>query len=110
MDKELKDMGQRIRDCRRECGITQEELAERIGTSVQFVSSVERGLVYPSVKNLVRICKELAASSDYILMGRTGEKVPGYVYKIEDLPREQKHTMETYIHQMLSIMTKKKTK
>jgi len=42
-------------DARKKCGITQQELAKRIGADKGYVSRVERGLIVPSVSTLYRI-------------------------------------------------------
>ncbi len=47
-----KKLGQRIAALRRAKGLTQENLAEAIGCSVEFISLVERGVNAPSVAGL----------------------------------------------------------
>jgi ribosome-binding protein aMBF1 (putative translation factor) len=42
-------------DARKNAGLTQQELAERIGANKGYVSRMERGLVTPSVSTLYRI-------------------------------------------------------
>ena len=42
-------------DARKNAGLTQQELAERIGADKGYVSRVERGLIIPSVSTLYRI-------------------------------------------------------
>jgi transcriptional regulator with XRE-family HTH domain len=47
-----KKLGQRIATLRKKQGLTQEDLAEVIGCSVEFISLVERGVNAPSVAGL----------------------------------------------------------
>jgi transcriptional regulator with XRE-family HTH domain len=47
-----KKLGRRIAELRRDQGLTQERLAEKIGCSVEFISLVERGINAPSVAGL----------------------------------------------------------
>ncbi len=54
-----KDLGQRIADLRKARELTQQELAELCGYSVEFVSLVERGVNAPSVAGLAKIAKAL---------------------------------------------------
>ncbi len=54
---------------RENAGYTQEKLAERVEVSVQYISDLERGVVGTSVPTLIRLCRALSVSSDYILMG-----------------------------------------
>ena len=42
-------------DARKKSGLTQQELARRIGADKGYVSRVERGLIVPSVSTLYRI-------------------------------------------------------
>lgn len=54
-----KELGQRIADLRRANEFTQEQLAEAVGCSVEFVSLVERGVNAPSVAGLEKFAKAL---------------------------------------------------
>ncbi|MBR6161596.1 MAG: helix-turn-helix transcriptional regulator [Bacteroidales bacterium] len=55
-DKAWKEYNAQILlDARKNAGLTQQELAERIGTDKGYVSRVERGLIIPSVSTLYRI-------------------------------------------------------
>jgi len=42
-DRLIRSVGRRIAELRRDAGLSQEKLAERIGASVQYVSRVELG-------------------------------------------------------------------
>lgn len=42
-------------DARKKAGLTQQELAERIGANKGYISRLERGLTIPSVSTLYRI-------------------------------------------------------
>jgi transcriptional regulator with XRE-family HTH domain len=54
-----KVLGKRIAEIRKSNGLTQENLAEKTGYSVEFISLVERGLNAPSVAGLAKIAKAL---------------------------------------------------
>lgn len=45
-------IGRRIQQSREQAGLTQEELAERIDRSTQFISTIERGLAGPSLETV----------------------------------------------------------
>ena len=49
-----------IKVARQSAGLTQEQLAEATGTSVDFLSKLERGLNSPSLETLAAIVKALA--------------------------------------------------
>ena len=52
-------LGQRIASLRKARKLTQEQLAEAIGCSVEFISLVERGVNAPSVAGLDKFAKIL---------------------------------------------------
>jgi transcriptional regulator with XRE-family HTH domain len=52
-------LGQRIANLRRAKKLTQEQLAEAVGCSVEFISLVERGVNAPSVAGLEKFAKVL---------------------------------------------------
>ena len=65
----LSDMGKRISKRRKELNLTQEQLAEKTNLSLQSISCIELGKKAIRPDNLVKLCKTLNISSDYILMG-----------------------------------------
>lgn len=50
-------------------GYTREKFAEALDVSVSYLAELERGRTGVSVKMLVKICKVLGLSADYILFG-----------------------------------------
>jgi transcriptional regulator with XRE-family HTH domain len=52
-------LGQRIASLRKARKLTQEQLAEAIGCSVEFISLVERGVNAPTVAGLEKFAKIL---------------------------------------------------
>ena len=54
-----KKLGQRIAGLRRSRELTQEQLAEAVNCSVEFISLVERGVNAPSVAGLEKFAKVL---------------------------------------------------
>ena len=69
----LINMGQRIAARRKELGMTQEQLAERLGLSLQSISCIELGKKAVRPENLANLCKHLNVSVDYILYGKCDE-------------------------------------
>ena len=53
----MRTQGERIKKLRKSKGVTQRELAERLGISEQAVSKWEKNLSNPSTKNLLQIAK-----------------------------------------------------
>ena len=70
----LRKMGERISMRRRELHFTQEQIAERMGVSLQMVSNLELGKKAIRPENLIKLCEILSVSADYILSGRRSER------------------------------------
>lgn len=60
-------MGARIRRCRMEMGLTQEQLAEKVELSASFLGHIERGTRTASIDTLVRLCQALEVTADSLL-------------------------------------------
>ena len=56
-------------DARKNAGITQQELADRIGANKGYISRIERGLIIPSVATLYRIAAAMGLSVELRPMG-----------------------------------------
>ena len=68
------EIGQRVREQRTLMGYTREQFAEAVDISERFATDIELGNSGMSFPTLIRICKILSVSSDYILMGKTNEQ------------------------------------
>lgn len=64
-----KMLGIRVMQKRKEKGMTQEVLSEKIGISKNHLSSIERGIYIPTTKCLINICNILGGTPDYYLIG-----------------------------------------
>jgi transcriptional regulator with XRE-family HTH domain len=77
---ELEDIGTRLREERDRVGISQRELARRIGLSASMISQIESGQSKPSVSTLYAIVTELGVSVDDIFRGDEAHEGPGHVH------------------------------
>lgn len=41
-------IGKRIKECREKIGLTQEQFAEKTGLTTNYISTIERGAIYPN--------------------------------------------------------------
>ena len=64
---DYKDVGSKIVQKRRELSLTQKQLAEILNISNNHLSNIENGKAAPSFDLFVNICRELNASSDFLL-------------------------------------------
>ena len=72
MTGELEDIGARVREERSRAGISQRELARRLGLSPSLISQIESGQSKPSVSTLYSIVTELGVSVDDLFGGANG--------------------------------------
>ncbi len=66
---DLDRIGDRLREERVKAGISQRELARRLGLSASLISQLESGLSKPSVGTLYAIVTELGVSLDRVIRG-----------------------------------------
>lgn len=57
----------KIKELRKDKGLTQKQLAEMLDKSVTGVASWEQGLSEPSVNDIRSLCKIFEVSADYLL-------------------------------------------
>ena len=94
----LSDMGIRIAQRRKELHLTQEQLAEKMGVSLQTISCIELGKKAIRPENLANLCICLDISSEYILYGKRAEaQMNDTVSKLSKLPQEEYRTVQALI-------------
>ena len=67
------NVGQVAREARVRAGLTQADVAERVGLATEVYGRLERGRMLPSVPSLRRLCIALRMPSDTFLGLNTGE-------------------------------------
>jgi transcriptional regulator with XRE-family HTH domain len=67
-------IGKSARAARVALGLSQADVAEKLGLSLEFVGRIERGVALPSVPTLVSLVQVLGVSSD-ALLGLSSERV-----------------------------------
>lgn len=71
-------LGKRIRDVRLRYGMSQAELARRIGITPQAMNAIENESVDPRASRVAAIARILRVSSDYLLGLRDDEDVSAF--------------------------------
>ena len=54
-----KRIGQRFKRCREKLGLTQEEFAKKMGVTINYISTIERGMTFPRCEKLVQLLNAL---------------------------------------------------
>lgn len=75
--------GERIRQKRKLLGMTQEEMAEKIGRVPKYYADIERGNCGMSVETLMALSHSLDMSLDYIILGRKAGEEDGHKDEVE---------------------------
>ena len=60
-------LSEKILDLRKQHGMSQEDLAERLGISRQAISRWESGTVLPDSANVLQLSKLFGVTTDYLL-------------------------------------------
>ena len=61
-----KCVGRRIKECRERLGLTQEQVAEQLDVSINYISTIERGTTFPRYERMIRLLNILQTSADAI--------------------------------------------
>lgn len=94
-----KRVGKRIKQRREELGLTQEQLALKLGVATNYISTIERGASFPRYEKIVMILNTLQTSADYIfcdVLDYNGNfRASALSEQLKDLPvDEQKRIFE----------------
>lgn len=57
--RDAEDLGEAIRQRRRDMGLTQVQVAETCHCSPRFIGDLERGIAGGNIKQVIRVCREL---------------------------------------------------
>jgi transcriptional regulator with XRE-family HTH domain len=66
----------RLKELRKQKGLTQKELAQRIGANYQQLNKYECGLHTPPLDKLVSLAEALETTVDYLVTGDPAQNVP----------------------------------
>lgn len=86
VDLEYVDFGTRIKQLRQEMGMTQVELAEKLGLSKQILSLYEAGKRSPKIAQVQKFAEILNVSADYLLGDSSEEAAFNSVCSTQDKP------------------------
>lgn len=81
------EFSERLKNLRKEAGLTQVDVAEKLGISQPAYASWERGIKKPTQDNLVKLSKILYVSVDYLLGNTENRQTSDVLEDIELLFR-----------------------
>ena len=99
-------IGIRIMQRRKSFGLTQEELAEKLGLSKNHLSNIECGKYLPTTHFILQICDILGETPDYYLIGKLSVGSSKLSSLVQCLPDDSQRILfrllETYIAEINS--------
>lgn len=101
-------IGIRIMQRRKSVGLTQDDLAERVGLSKNHISNIERGKNFPTTKFILQICDIMGETPDYYLIGKISKDVDELTSKIKRLPPDSQHMALHLIDAYLEEISRRK--
>ena len=106
-----KRIGERIKQCREQLGLTQEQFAERLGLTTNYISTVERGASFPRCEKLIAIINGLETSADAIfcdVITHISEYRSGILSEeLKELPAEEQQRILEIVELMIKQAKKK---
>ena len=101
-----KRIGKRIKERREQLGLTQEQLAERLGLATHYISTVERGTTFPRCEKLILLLNGLETSADAIFCDVLDHSVNYQASvlseKIAELPAEEQKRIMNMVEMMVA--------
>lgn len=71
---DYKEVGKRIAKRRKFLGLKQAQVVENTGLNENYISHLETARTKPSIESIMKVCKALDTTPDYLLLGATNEK------------------------------------
>ena len=92
------NLGEKIQLLRRESGMSQEKLAERLNVSRQAISKWEQGVVVPDTENIIQLSKFFQVPLEYLLINEC-EKFDRNIVgnKVEKVASKNKHWLRKIV-------------
>ena len=100
MEEILVQIGKRLYKRRKEMGLTQEAMAERLGMSTTFYGEIERGRKRLSIEKILLVYEQTGMDPDYLLTGK-GPLDQAVMEIFKSCPEEKRPVLE----QILSNLT-----
>ncbi|MCI8601555.1 MAG: helix-turn-helix transcriptional regulator [Oscillospiraceae bacterium] len=105
---DFKQGGQVIQRIRKKRGLTQEQLAEKIGIEPNSISRIERGALTPALPTLIDICNVLEVGADFVLAAYIFVDTPirwsPLAEKFKGMELEKQRKIETILECMITTI------
>lgn len=79
----------RLRELRNQSGLTQNEIANKLGVSGQTILNWENGIYEPKINQLIQLADLFDVTVDYLVERKTGNKsIDSFCKELERIPKE----------------------
>lgn len=109
VDAFLKELGQRIADLRKDAGLTQAQLAEKVGVSQQIIASYENGRRNFPVARLLELAEALGVQAGELLTGkqelhtRRTSRLDKQLVAVRQLPARRRQFVSEFLESVVEI-------
>ncbi len=99
------DLAEKLKQARKQKGLTQGQLAKKIGADIQRISKYERGVLIPTTEIMVKLSDALDVSLDYLLKNgknrvagkiRDTELIDQFI-QVDTLPEKDRHILKALL-------------
>lgn len=109
-DNKLIYLGNRIRNARKNCGLTQQELADQTGLAVKTIQDIEKGRKNTTYETLSLIIERLGISANMLFPSKISaedEEIQRFIGKFQTCTPEIRkvllNTLDSLTEQLLSF-------
>lgn len=108
MDTQLQQIGKRLYERRKQLRMTQDELTEQADVTGQTISTAELGKKAMRADTIIRVCKALDISADYLLFGTiSAQDMSVLAQKVSRLSPDQYRHLEDMIDSFIAVAVPK---
>ena len=99
------DLAKKLKQARKQKGLTQGQLAKKIGADIQRISKYERAVLIPTTEIMVKLSDALDVSLDYLLKNgkirvagkiRDTELIDQFI-QVDTLPKKDRHILKALL-------------
>lgn len=101
-------IGKRLKAARKKKGLTQEQLVEKMGVSIAYLSKVETGKIHINLERLSEVCSLLGVTEGEILNGVSNHSEKYLHSEFYDLLRKCSAKEQKLAYQILQVILNEK--
>ena len=100
-------IGKRIKQIRKKKGLTQDQLSEKMGVSIAYLSKVETGKIHINLERLSQICNFLEVTEGEILNGVASHSERYLGSEFNELLRKCSPQEQKLIYRIVQVILEK---